>query len=189
MRSKLLEKKGEKTYASAKSSNRNPNSSSTSEQQKYYRKFDYNIAKSLRLQGVKEDLSKSKGENLVHKANEVIVIMNKIGVNATVKELKRLGKFKSYRACSRKLLLNLQSEQEVRLVLVRATERTEILSQRSVFLLPATKDSALIKQFVFGKRKHLLDEGTLRKKSKTEVWNCLVMTSRCPLTCQWKSLA
>ena len=95
MRSKLLEKKGEKTYASAKASNRNPNGSSTSERRKYHRKSDYNIAKSVRLQGVKEDLSKSKGENLVHEANKVIVIMNKIRVNATVEELKRLGKFKN----------------------------------------------------------------------------------------------
>ena len=45
---------------------------------------------------------------------------------------------------SRRLLVTLQSEHEVRMVLARAREKKERLSQKGVFLLPApTKDDAL----------------------------------------------
>ena len=53
----------EKTYASATDSSTNPNSSTKSERQRNHRKSGYNIAKTSKLQGVKEDLSTSKGEN------------------------------------------------------------------------------------------------------------------------------
>ena len=104
------------------------------------------------MQGVKEDLSMSKAENCFLNADEVYVILSEVGVNATVKQFKRLGKLKNGRARPRTLLVNLRSKHEVRMVPARAGEKRELYSQRGLFLLPGrTKDDALGENLVLEK--------------------------------------
>ena len=70
--------------------------------------------------------------------------MSEVVVHATVKEFRRLGKFKNDRARPRTLLVSFQSEHEVRMMLARVRENRESISQRDVFPLSVLeKDDAL----------------------------------------------
>ena len=64
-------------------------------------------------------------------------------------------------------MVTLQSEQEKRMILAIAREKSQSLSQKGVFLLPdLTKNNALIENLVLQKRRELLDKGMPREKHK-----------------------
>ena len=53
----------------------------------------HNINKSFRIQGIREDREKSKGENFVPTTEKKHEVLNKLGVKPEVEEIKRLWKF------------------------------------------------------------------------------------------------
>ena len=107
--------------------------------------LDRNIRKSIRIQGVPEDPDNSKAQNFVPTTNELNDVLNRIGVTTQVMELKRLGKFSNTRKTPRTLLLTLPTEQDARLVLAKAHEKT-VLTEKGVFILPALSKEDAIKE-------------------------------------------
>ena len=79
--------------------------------------------KSFRIQGIREDPEKSKGENFVHTAEKLHEVLNKLGVKPQIEKIKRLRKFSKERIKSRTLIITLSTEHEARLVLVKSFEK------------------------------------------------------------------
>ena len=72
----------------------------------------HNINKSFRIQGIREDLERSKGENFVPTTEKLHEVLNKLGVKPQIEEIKRLGKFSKERIKSRTFLKTLSTEHE-----------------------------------------------------------------------------
>ena len=72
----------------------------------------HNINKSFRIQGIREDPERSKGEKFVPTTEKVHEVLNKLGVKPQIEEIKRLGKFSKERIKSRTLLITLSTEHE-----------------------------------------------------------------------------
>ena len=121
----------------------------------------------MRIQGVPEDPSKSKGENLVPTNAEVNAILERMGVKTSILELRRFGKFDAERKKPRPLLVTLPNEHEARLKLAKSHEHREMLKQKGVFILPAlSKEDALEENLILKERTELLDEGLPANKLK-----------------------
>ena len=74
--------------------------------------MDLNIQKTVRIQGVTEELEKSKVENLVPTTNVMNGKLERMGVTSHITELRRLGNFNSDRKKPKTLILTLSTEQE-----------------------------------------------------------------------------
>ena len=140
-------KKVEKTYAAVVAVEKSTETGNTNASHKVNKgKTNHNISQSLRSQGVPEDPSKSKGENLVPTNAEVNGILETMEVKTGIVELRRLGKFDAERKKLRTLLVTLPNEHEARLTLAKSHEHREMLKQKGVFILPAlSKEDALKK--------------------------------------------
>ena len=67
----------------------------------------------------------------------------------------------------RSLLITLSSEHEARLVLAKAKEKREALSEKGIYLSPTiSKDDAIKENFKMKKRRDLLNERVAREKLK-----------------------
>ena len=110
--------KVKKTYAAAvavETTSGNPKGVKADENSK-----SHNINKFIRIRGIPEDPNKTKGENLVPTYDEVNDLLNSIGANAHITELKRLGKFRNDRKKPRALLVILANEHETRITLAKS---------------------------------------------------------------------
>lgn len=130
-------------------------------------KTPHNISQSVRIQGIPEDPSKSKAENLVPTNEAVLDIMRKLNLDTRVMEMKRLGKFDENRIKPRTLLVTLSSEHEVRLVLAKYRERGKEFSNDNIFILPAlSKEEATLENLILKRRRELINEGVPTEKLK-----------------------
>ena len=160
--------KVEETYAAVVAAEKSTETSKTNASHKVGKgKLNHNISQSLRIQGVREDPSKSKGENLVPTNAEVNGILDTMGVKTSIVELRRLGMFNAERKKPRTLLVTLPNEHEARLTLAKSHEHREMLKQKAVSKLPAlSKEDALKENLILKKRRELLDEGVPAEKLK-----------------------
>ena len=127
----------------------------------------HNINKSFRIQGIREDPEKSKGENFVLTTEKVHEVLKKLGVKPQIEEIKRLGKFSKERIKSRTLLITLSTEHEARLVLAKSFEKRDELRDEEIYLLPASsKEDARKENLCLKRRRELLDEGVPKEKIK-----------------------
>ena len=92
---------------------------------------DHNIKKSFRLQGIPEDVEKSRGENLVPTTKKVNNVLKTIGVQPQIVGMKRLGKFSKKRAKPRTLLVTVSTEQEARMILAKSFENRDKTRERT----------------------------------------------------------
>ena len=67
----------------------------TSDEQK---EVHHNILKTFRIQGIPEDLEKTKDENLISLHENIKDIFDAIEVNTTVENVRRLGRFDKKRS-------------------------------------------------------------------------------------------
>ena len=128
----------------------------------------HNISQNLRIQGVPDDPSKSKGENHVPTDADVNGILDTMRVKTSIVELRRLGKFDAERKKPRALLVTLPNEHEARLTFAKSHEHREMFKQKGVFILPAlSKEDALKENLLLKERRELLDDGVPAEKQKT----------------------
>ena len=125
----------------------------------------HNINKSFRIQGIREDPEKSKGENFVPTTEKVYEVLKKLGVKPQIEEIKRLGKISKERIKSRTLLITLSTEHEARLVLAKSFEKRDELRDEEIYLLPALSKEDARKETLCLKRE-ILDEGVPKEKIK-----------------------
>ena len=88
---------------------------------------NHNISQSFRKQGIPEDPTKTKGENLVPTKDQVTEKLSQTGVTPKALELKRLGKLNAEQKKPRTLLVTVSSELEARLTLAKRYEQREVL--------------------------------------------------------------
>ena len=103
------------------------------------------ISQSFRIQGIPEDPTKTKGENLVPINDEVTEILSQIGATPKVLELKHLAKLSAEWKKPRTLLITVSSEHEARLTLAKSHERREVYYKKNVYILPASSNEDAIK--------------------------------------------
>ena len=125
------------------------------------------INKSFRIQGIREDPEKSKGENFVPTTEKVHEVLNKLGVKPQIEEIKRLGKYSKERIKSKTLIITLSTEHEEGLVLAKSFEKRDALRDEKIYLLPAlSKEDAMKENLCLKRRRELLDEGAPKEKIK-----------------------
>ena len=112
--------KVEKTYAAVVAVEKSTETGNTNASHKVNKgRTNHNISQSLRIHGVPEDLSKSKGENLVMTNAKLNGILDAMGVKTSIVELRRLREFDAERKKPRTLLVTLPNEHEARLTLAK----------------------------------------------------------------------
>ena len=152
----------EKSYADVLSVKAQPGAGKEVKQE-----IHHNINKRFRIQGIREDPEKSKGENFVSTTEKVHEVLNKLGVKPQIEEIQRLGKFSKERSKSRTLKITLSTEHEARLVLAKSFEKRDELRDEEIYLLPAlSKEDARKENLCLKRRRELLDEGVPKKKIK-----------------------
>ena len=113
-------KKVEKSYAAVVTVEKSTETGNTNASQKVNKgKTNQNISQSLRIQGVPENPSRSKAENLVPTKAEVNDILDTIEVQTSIVELRRLRKFDAEPKKPQTLLVTLPNEHEARLTLAK----------------------------------------------------------------------
>lgn len=127
----------------------------------------HNINKSFRVQGIPEDLSKSKSENLVPTSETIEEVLNICGVQPrpVIAEMKRLGKFDEKRNKPRTVMVSLNNEHEVRMILATAKTKRKDLADRNIYILPAlTPEDAKKENMILKKRRELINSGVPKEK-------------------------
>ena len=128
---------------------------------------DINISASFRIQGIAEDPDKTVDENLVPTTEKVKKILQSFNVNTEITSMKRLGKFDKTRIKPRTLLVTVRIEYDKKLIMAKSVENREVLTEESIYFLPALSKADVIKENqVLKKRRELLDEGVPREKLK-----------------------
>ena len=128
---------------------------------------DLNISASFRIQGIAEDPEKTVDENLVPTTEKVKNILQSFNVNTEITSMKRLGKFDKTRIKPRTLLVTVLNEYDKKLIMAKSVENREVLTEESIYFLPALSKADVIKENqVLKKRRELLDEGVPREKLK-----------------------
>ena len=129
----------------------------------------HNIIKNFRIQGIREDPEKSKGENFVPTTEKNHKVRNKLGVKPQIEEIKVLGKFSKERIKSRTLLITLSTEHEARLVLAKSFEKRNELRDEENYLRPAlSKEDARKENLCPKRRRELLDEEIPKEKNQNQ---------------------
>ena len=145
--------------------------------------MNHNISSSLRIQGIPEDPDKKKHENLVPTNEKVTDLLNTIGVDTKVKELRRLGKFDKDRGKPRTLLVTFNTEHEARLVLAKSFEKRTELKEQKIFLMPMlSKEDAQKENLCLKKRRELINNGVLPEKLKIRNLELFNDGKKVPLT-------
>ena len=126
---------------------------------------DHNIKKKFRIQGVPEDVEKSRGENLVPTTEKIDDVLKTIGVQPQIVGMKRLGKFSKERAKPRTLLVTVSTEHEARMILAKSFENRDKFVTENVYLTYAlTKEEALKESLCLKRSRELLNDGVPREK-------------------------
>ena len=154
----------DKTYASVvavdKTMSGNPKRAQNAEAQK----SNHNINQSFRIQGLKEDPSKSKAGNFVPTNSEQNEILFTIGAEPHVLEFKRLGKFDPERKKPRPLLVTVENEHQARLALAKSHEHSQNLTKRNNYFLAAlSREDAMQEYLILKTRRQLLAQGVPRE--------------------------
>ena len=128
---------------------------------------DLNISASFRIQGIAEDPDKTIDQDLVPTTGKVKNILQSFNVNTEITSRKRLGKFDKTRIKPRTLLVTVRNEYDKKLIMAKSVENREVLTEESIYFLPALSKADVIKENqVLKKRRELLDEGVPREKLK-----------------------
>ena len=110
-----------------------PKKKQTSNSKKGDKYDDHNIKKSFRIQGITEDVEKSRGENLVPTTEKVNDVLKTIGVQPQIVEMKRLGKFSKEGDKPRTPLDTVSTEHEARMVMAKSFENRNKLVDKMSF--------------------------------------------------------
>ena len=158
-------KKMEKSYSKVVATNIPKGTNQVKSKKEAQYGIEHNVAKSFRIQGIKEDPGKTRQENLVPASEEVLQVLNDIGVKQPqMQEIKRLGKFDKERKNPRTPLVTVVTEYEPRLVLAKSVEKRLELIERGIFITTAlSKEDARKENLCLKKRRQLLDEGVPKK--------------------------
>ena len=157
--------KAEKTYAAVVAVDKTTSGKIKGAQNAEAQKSNHNINQSFRIQGLKEDPSKSKSENFVPTNSELNEILFMIGAEPHVLEFRRLGKFNPERMKPRPLLVTVANEHQARLTLAKSHEHRQDLTKRNIYFLHALpREDAMKENFILKKRRQLLDQGVPREK-------------------------
>ena len=139
----------------------------TSSNSKTMKSEDLNISTSFRIQGIAEDPEKTVDENLVPTTEKVKNILQSFNVNTEITPMKRLGKFDKTRIKPRTNLVTVRNEYDKKLIMAKSVENREVLTEESIYFLPALSKADVIKENqVLKNRRELLDEGVPREKLK-----------------------
>ena len=81
--------------------------------------------------------------------------------------MKRLGKFDKTRIKPSTLLVTVRNEYDKKLIMAKSVDSREVLTEESIYFLPALSKADVIKENqVLKKRRELPDEGVPREKLK-----------------------
>ena len=106
----------------------------TSDEQK---EVHHNILKTIRIQGIPEDLEKTKDENLFSLNENIKDVFDAIEVNTMVKNVRRLGRFDKKRSKPRSVLVTVPNCWDTQRILAKAREKWKLLSDRGFYVLPS----------------------------------------------------
>ena len=106
----------------------------TSDEQK---EVHQNILKTFRIQGIPEDLEKTKDEILISLNENKKDIFDAIEINTTVENVRRFGRFDKERSKPRSVLVTVPNCWDTRRILTKAREKRKLLSDRGFFVLPS----------------------------------------------------
>ena len=122
----------------------------TSDKQK---ESHHNILKTFRIQGIPEDLEKTKEENLISLNENIKDIFDTIEVNATVESVRRFGRFDKERSKPISVLVTVFNCWDTRRILAKAREKWKLLSDRGFYVfLSLTKAECEKKNMCHKKR-------------------------------------
>ena len=157
--------KTEKSYAGAIAVN--PKSAEAGPPgQKLSQKLRITTSESFRIQGVKEDPSKIKSENLVPTTDEAQEVLDTVVVKSQIQELRRLGTFDKSQTKPRTLLVTLATDLEARLAVAKCIEMRENPAEESLHP-PSHDERKLQKKMCLKRRRELTEEGVHREKLST----------------------
>ena len=129
---------------------------------------DLNISAGFRIQGIAEDPEKTVDDNLVPTTEKVKIILQSFNVNTEITSMKQLGKFEKTRIKPKTLHVTVRNEYDKKLIMAKSVENRKVLTEESIYFLPALSKADVIKENqVLKKRRELLDEGVPRVKLKT----------------------
>ena len=130
----------------------------TSDEQK---EVHHDILKTFRIQGIPEDLEKTKDENLISLNENIKDIFDAIEVNTTVENVRRLGRFDKERSKPGSVLVTVPKCWDTWRVLAKAREKLKLLSDRVFYVLPSlTKAESEKENMCLKKRREMIENGT-----------------------------
>ena len=121
----------------------------------------HNILKTFRIQRIREDLEKTKDENLISLNENIKDKFDAIEVNATDENVRRLGRFDKERSKPRTVLVTVPNCWETRRILAKAREKWKLLSDLAFYVLPSLNKAESEKQnMCLKKRREMIENGT-----------------------------